>query len=216
MVRISFLTLGTRHHTQITSSSFTHLDRSHDAVSEDRQFSSDGPHPLLKLGHVGRGGQHAREVVVSCTRSGADGGLSLLVTAATAARPVLGAQRLRKTTWIPALPASHGAPAAGSEPGCERRPHHAAFAASCGTARARRGGARSGKHVGSALAPPPSTLRASPGAPHPLWPVSSRRLPPGLTGKCSVNGRGRTSVAYVPGTPSPPSIPPGRPLPGPV
>lgn len=101
MVRISFLTLGTRHHTQITSSSFTHLDRSHDAVSEDRQFSSDGPHPLLKLGHVGRGGQHAREVVVSCTRSGADGGLSLLVTAATAARPVLGAQRLRKTIVDP-------------------------------------------------------------------------------------------------------------------
>lgn len=101
MVRISFLTLGTHHHTQITSSSFTHLDRSHDAVSEDRQFSSDGPHPLLKLGHVGRGGQHAREVVVSCTRSGADGGLSLLVTAATAARPVLGAQRLRKTIVDP-------------------------------------------------------------------------------------------------------------------
>lgn len=101
MVRISFLTLGTHHHTQITSSSFTHLDRSHDAVSEDRQFSSDGPHPLLKLGHVGRGGQHAREVVVSCTRSGTDGGLSLLVTAATAARPVLGAQRLRKTIVDP-------------------------------------------------------------------------------------------------------------------
>lgn len=143
------MTLGTHHHTQITSSSFTHLDRSHDAVSEDRQFSSDGPHPLLKLGHVGRGGQHAREVVVSCTRSGADGGLSLLVTAATAARPVLGAQRLRKTIVDPRP--SHfprGPPAAGSEPGCERRPHHAAFAASCRTARARRGGARSGKHRG--------------------------------------------------------------------
>lgn len=145
MVRISFLTLGTHHHTQITSSSFTHLDRSHDAVSEDRQFSSDGPHPLLKLGHVGRGGQHAREVVVSCTRSGAEGGLSLPPPQHDQCWALSDSGR---RSWIPALPASHGAPAAGSEPGCERRPHHAAFAASCRTARARRGGARSGKHRG--------------------------------------------------------------------
>lgn len=42
------------------------LNRSHDSISKDRELASDGPHPLLKLGHVRGGGQHAREVVVSC------------------------------------------------------------------------------------------------------------------------------------------------------
>lgn len=42
------------------------LNRTHDSISKDRELASDGPHPLLKLGHVRGGGQHAREVVVSC------------------------------------------------------------------------------------------------------------------------------------------------------
>lgn len=42
------------------------LNGSHDAVSEDRELSSNRSHSLLKLGHVRRSGQHAREVVASC------------------------------------------------------------------------------------------------------------------------------------------------------
>lgn len=44
------------------------LNRRHYSISKDRELASDGPHPLLKLGHVGGSGQHVREVVVSCHR----------------------------------------------------------------------------------------------------------------------------------------------------
>lgn len=57
------------HTAPLPSAQGTDLNGSHDSVSKDRELSGNGSHSLLKLGHVGRSGQHTREVVASCTQN---------------------------------------------------------------------------------------------------------------------------------------------------